>query len=50
MNKSVYKAHSGRSAFFSKEKDTGASLNEILKWGHWKSKHKIPNYYSKDII
>ena len=42
--------HSCRSASSSKAKDTGVSLNEILKWGCWKSKHTFQTYYSRDII
>ena len=38
---SVLKAHSCLSASSSKAKYTGVSLNEILKRGCWKSKHKF---------
>ena len=50
VDTSIFKAHSCRSAFSSKAKDIGVSLNEILKWGCWKSKHTFRTYYSRDII
>ena len=30
-------------------KGHGVSLNELLKRGAWKSKHKFRTYYSRDI-
>ena len=47
---SVFNAHSCCSASSSKAKDSGVSLNEILKQGCQKNKHKFRTYYSRDII
>ena len=45
----VFKAHSTRSASFSRAEVTGISLTDIIKQGHWSQASTFQRFYRKSI-
>ena len=49
VNTAVFKAHSTRGAAASKASASGASIDEILKAGHWRSESTFNKFYRRTI-